>query len=103
MLAALKPTPSGKAPGKNCLTTPYYKPLVELLVPHFLNAFTSIVESRELGENTLKAHITLIPKEGKDHTECQNHRPISLLNVDLKLFTRILASRLAPEMPTHPL
>lgn len=38
----------------------------------------------------------LIPKEGKEQSVCSSYRPISLLNVDLKIFTKILASRLQP-------
>lgn len=52
-----------------------------------------------MGRDMLRAYITVIPKEGKDPQKCHSYRPISLLNVDLKLFTRVLASRLAPEVP----
>lgn len=46
-------------------------------------------------------HILLLfPKEGKDHTDPKNYRPISLLNVDLKIFTKIIASQLARWIPT---
>lgn len=48
----------------------------------------------------MQAHITLIPEEGKDLTSCQKYRPISLLNVDLKLFYKILASHLALKLTT---
>lgn len=49
-----------------------------------------------LPTDRMRAHVTLIPKEGKDPTNCSSYRPISLLNVDLKFFTKILAGRLAP-------
>lgn len=40
------------------------------------------------------ALVSLIPKKGKDHTDCANYRPISLLNTDIKVYARILALRL---------
>lgn len=80
------------------LPSSYYKSLEGVLVPHFLNTFNSLDETHGMGVDTLRAQITLIPKEGKDHTERQIYRPISLLNVDLKLLTRIVASCLAPEL-----
>lgn len=38
--------------------------------------------------------ISVIPKEGKDPAQCRSYCSISLLNPDLKLFTKIIASRL---------
>lgn len=38
----------------------------------------------------------VIPKEGKHPQLCQRYRPIWLLNVDLKIFTKILVQRLIP-------
>ena len=38
-------------------------------------------------------------KEGKDHELIKSYRPISLLNLDYMLYTKILASRLDGILP----
>uniref|UniRef100_A0A8C5N0D2 Reverse transcriptase domain-containing protein n=1 Tax=Leptobrachium leishanense TaxID=445787 RepID=A0A8C5N0D2_9ANUR len=43
---------------------------------------------------SLMASIVLIPKPGRDPQLVENYRPISLINTDLKLFTKILSLRL---------
>ena len=43
--------------------------------------------------------ITLIDKQGKDRNLIKNWRPISLLNVDYKILTKVLALRIKPILP----
>lgn len=43
---------------------------------------------------SLKAHISLIPIPNKDHSLCSNYGPISLIGVDLKIYSKILANRI---------
>lgn len=89
----------GKAPGSGGFTLQYYQSLLPLLAPHMVKMFNGLGEGALLPRDTLRAHISLIPKEGKDAAACGSYRPIYLLNVDLKLFTKILANRITQHMP----
>ena len=42
----------------------------------------------------LEATITLLPKADKDATKKDNYRPISLMNIDTKIFNKIFAKRI---------
>lgn len=56
-----------------------------------------LVEAFEVGRlppSLNQAIITLILKKDKDPTECKSYRPISLISVDCRLLSKILANRL---------
>lgn len=52
--------------------------------------FKAIQRGGPIDVDANRAFITLIPQPHKDHSDVGNYRPISLINTDLKLFTKIL-------------
>jgi len=93
-----------KSPGTDGFISEWYKSVREPLSPMLLATFNWILKGGVVPPSWREAIISVIPKEGKDKTECGNYRPISVLNVDYKLFTSILARRLDVIIPEliHP-
>lgn len=97
--AVLKQLRTGKSPGPDGLTVSYYKTFHDILTPHLTTTFNALSSSSQVNKDLLEAHITLILKPGKDETLVSNYRPISLLNVDMSIYAKILANRILHFLP----
>lgn len=84
-----------KAPGPDGFPADFYKSNVELLAPRLNLLLEHCLESGTLPDSMLEAYMVLLLKLGKDPAECASYHPIALLNMDLKILTKVLAFRLA--------
>uniref|UniRef100_A0A670K665 Reverse transcriptase domain-containing protein n=1 Tax=Podarcis muralis TaxID=64176 RepID=A0A670K665_PODMU len=91
---AIKNLQLGKSPGPDGLSSKYYKILKDFLIQPLMEVCNEIMEGKRAPESWKEAFITLIPKNETEKTQLKNYRPISLLNVDYKIFADILAKRL---------
>lgn len=99
IVSTIKALPNGKSPGPDGYTKAYYKKFSQILVSQMCKYFNSLTRGNCIPPEALLAHISVIPKEGKDPTTPQSYRPISLLNTDVKILAKILANRLKHLIP----
>ena len=80
-----------KAPGPDGFSSSYYKTFSSILTPYLVRFFNHMTEGDPIERQLNLAYISVIPKPEKDHSLVENYRPISLINNDLKILTKIMA------------
>lgn len=85
---------TAKSPGPDGIPAEFYKTHAELVIPRFHALLLSMLEKGDLPPTMSEVVIVVIPKPNKDPDLYSSYRPISLLNVNAKIVTKILANRL---------
>ena len=99
MKNALASFANNKPPGEDGFTKEFYEHIFDLLWEDLLNSYNEAFQKGELSISQRRGTITLIPKEDTNLNDLKNWRPISLLNLDYKLLSKILAKRLEQLLP----
>lgn len=77
----------------------YYKKIKDKLTPVLTEVYQESFSSGKMPETLNEALISLIYKKDKDPTDPGRFRPVSLINVDCKILTEVLALRMEKIVP----
>ena len=100
LLKALKNMSNNKSPRNDGLTKEVYERFWEDLKKPLCASITKAFQRGELSHSQKEAVIKLIEKKDRDKKLIKNWRPISLLNIDTKLISKVLAERLKNVQPS---
>ncbi len=90
---------TGKSPGNDGLTVMFYKTFWNIFGNLVVNSLNYAYNKGELSNSQKQGVITLILKNSKDKRKVENYRPITLLNVDFKIGSKVIAERIAKVVP----
>ena len=96
---SLKSMQSDKSSGNDGLTKEFYGTFWTELKEIFVDSVSEAKEKGILSTSQRQAIIKLIEKKDRDKRFIQNWRPISLLNVDLKVISKALSEKLKKVLP----
>ncbi len=90
--AAIVQFPNNKAPGPDGFGAEFYKAYSSLLAPLILCMFNHSREVSSLTNTLYQGNIALLLKKDQDPTNVSSYRPVSLLPLETKLLSKILAN-----------
>ena len=86
--------PTGKQAGPNRVPNAVYKYMSAAFAPKLTEILNDCTAAGKLPGHFLEGDISMLFKKN-DREDPRNYRPITLLNTDYKIFTRILSKRMA--------
>ena len=92
---AIKSFILGKVPGPDGFSIELYLLVFPIIKDDMVILFNKFFETGFIPAKNKKGLISLIPKK-EPLWEIENYRPINLINVDLKIYAKVLCSRMKP-------
>ena len=95
---------NGKSPGDDGYTGEFYKQFFSLLGQDVVSSFNAAFDIGEMSVSQRRGVITLLSKEDSNLLLLSNMRPITLLNTDYKIASKVIVKRIERVLPSiiHP-
>lgn len=97
----LKSFQNNKTPGNDGIPIEFYWKFWQLISESFTKCANKCFEKGEMSRSQEQAIFILIEKKPKDRSFLENWRPISLVNVDAKITSKVIATRIKNVLPQN--
>lgn len=94
LLAAIMSSPKGKSSGEDGLVAELYREMFPVMKADLLEVMRELWKCDAIPAEFLRGVVVFIPKKGGGDT-VKGLRPLTMLNADMKIYSRILTVRLA--------
>ena len=88
-----------KSPGEDGFTSEFYLTFFDLIGNDLVNSLNAGYENGKLSISQRRGVINLIPKDDSALNHLKNWRPITVLNVDYKIASKVIAKRMESFLP----
>ena len=92
---SIKGMQNDKSPGPDGLSKNFYMCFFDILGPMLLKLYENIFDENTMSESQKVSYITLICKDISKHFDVKAYRPISLMNYDVKILSKIICKRMS--------
>ena len=86
--------PNNKAPEPDGFNIEFYKSCLSKISPPLLRMLKHSIETSKLPDTLYRANIAVILKKDRDPLNMSSYRPISLLQMEMKILSKVLSNRL---------
>lgn len=93
IILALRDMENNKSPGSDGLAKEFYSTFSSILIDPLVEVVNTASNDGHLSDSQKLSYVTLICKDPENSTNVKNYRPISLLNYDYKLISKIITNR----------
>ena len=94
LIITLRSFSKNKYPGLDGLTPEFYLCFWDEIKPIFIRALNLLWKEGVLTNSQRQGIITVLPKPNKDHLKITNYCPITLQNVDYKIISKVINTRM---------
>lgn len=88
---AVKLTNRGRSPGIDGIPVELYLEQWNIIGPIWLDTINSAIEKGFFHRDLNTGLVSVLYKPGKDPQNCSSYRPISLINADIKIYSKAIA------------